>query len=76
LILKSAPTPKAAQVLADFMISGPGQEAIARKAAAALPNIKGTLGSTDNVRRQDLAKLTPEYVATYREKWKKLFQNN
>jgi iron(III) transport system substrate-binding protein len=76
MILKSAPTPNAAQVLADFMISEPGQEAIARKAAAALPNIKGTLGSTDNVRRQDLSKLTPEYVATYREKWKKLFQNN
>jgi iron(III) transport system substrate-binding protein len=76
LILKSAPTPNAAQLLANFMISEPGQEAIARKAAAALPNIKGTLGSTDNVRQQDLSKLTPDYLANYREKWKKLFQNN
>ncbi len=57
----------------DFKATGSGQEAIARKAASVLPNIKGTLGSTDAVRVQNLSKLTPEYVTAYREKWKKLF---
>jgi iron(III) transport system substrate-binding protein len=76
LILKTAPTPNAAQLLADFIITEQGQEAVARKAGAVLPNVKGTLGATDNVRQQDLSKLTPEYLAAYRDKWKKLFQNN
>lgn len=75
-VLKSAPNPNAAQLLADFMVTQEGQEAVARKAGSVLPNIKGTLGSTDNVRQQDLSKLTPEYIAAYREKWKKLFQNS
>lgn len=76
LILKAGPHPNAAQLLADFMITEQGQEAIARKAAAVLPDIKGSIGSTDTVRPQDLSKLTPEFVEAFGERWDKLFAGN
>ena len=72
-VLATAPHPNAAQVLANFMITPEGQEAIARKAGAALPNIEGSVTSTDKVRRQDIEKLTPEFVAEYQAKWDSLF---
>jgi iron(III) transport system substrate-binding protein len=72
-VLQTAPHPNAAQVLANFMITPKGQEAIARKAGAALPNIEGAITLTDKVRRQDLEKLTPEFVAEYQQKWDALF---
>jgi iron(III) transport system substrate-binding protein len=72
-VLATAPHPNAAQVLANFMITPEGQAAIARKAAAALPDIEGTVTVTDNVRRQDLAKLTPDFVAEYQASWDQLF---
>jgi iron(III) transport system substrate-binding protein len=72
-VLATAPHPNAAQVLANFMITPEGQAHIARKAAAALPDIEGTVTVTDNVRRQDLAKLTPDFVAEYQATWDQLF---
>jgi len=72
-VLQTAPHPNAAQLLANFMITPEGQEAIARKAGAALPSIEGTVTVTDKVRRQDIAKLTPEFVADYQQKWDALF---
>ncbi len=74
-VLKRAPHPNAAQVLANFMVTRPGQEAISRMAGSVLPNVKGAISTTNDVRRQDLAKLTPEFVADYREKWKSMFLN-
>ena len=76
MVLKSAPHPNAAQLLADFMVTPEGQEAIARKAASALPGIKGAIATTDTVRKQDLTKLTPEYVRSFGEKWDRLFTGN
>jgi iron(III) transport system substrate-binding protein len=73
-VLKTAPHPNAAQVLANFMITQPGQEAIARKAASVLPNIQGAVTTVDKVRKQDLAKLTPAAVAAYQAKWDALFK--
>jgi iron(III) transport system substrate-binding protein len=75
MVLKSAPNSNAAQLLANFMVSEEGQEAIARKAGSVLPNIKGSVGSTDTIRRQDLSKLTPEYIAEFQAKFDKLFAN-
>lgn len=72
-ILKTAPHPNAAQVLANYMVTPAGQAAIARTTASALPNIPDTLTTTDNVHRADPAKLTPEAVKAYQEKWRKLF---
>lgn len=74
-VLAVAPHPNAAQVLANFMITAEGQEAIARKAASVLPDIEGTTTVTDNMRRQDLAKLTPDFVAQYQATWDSLFNS-
>lgn len=73
-ILQTAPHPNAAQVLANFIITQPGQEAIARKAASVLPDITGSVTTVDKVRVQDLAVLTPEFVAEYQAKWNDLFK--
>lgn len=72
-VLKSAPRPNAAQVLANYIITPAGQEAVARLTASVLPNIPGTLTTTDKVHRQDLSKLNAETVKAYQEKWRKLF---
>ena len=73
-ILQTAPHPNAAQVLSNFIITEPGQEAIARKAASVLPDITGATTTVDKVRVQDLAVLTPELVAEYQTKWNELFK--
>jgi iron(III) transport system substrate-binding protein len=72
-VLATSPHPNAAQVLANFMITPEGQVHISRKAAASLPDVEGTVTVTDNVRRQDLAKLTPDFVAEYQASWDQLF---
>jgi iron(III) transport system substrate-binding protein len=73
-ILKVAPKPNAAQVLANYMVTQSGQEAVARLAASALPSINGAVAYTGNVRHLNLARLTPEFLSEFRERWKKLFQ--
>ena len=72
-IPKTAPHPNAAQVLSNYIITPAGQEAVARLTASTLPNIPGTLTTTANVHRADMAKLTPDNVKAYQEKWRKLF---
>jgi iron(III) transport system substrate-binding protein len=74
MILKTAPHPNAAQLLADFMITREGQGAVMRLASSVLPNIPGTVTSDDKVRRQDLTLLTPDKVAAYQAKWNSLFK--
>ena len=71
---RRAPHPNAAQVLANFMITEPGQEAIARKAASVLPDVPGTVTTVDKVRVQDLSILTEDFVAEYQAKWNDLFK--
>lgn len=72
-ITSVAPHPNAAQLLADFLVTQDGQEAIARKAGSALPNIKGAVTDISKVRVPDPAKLTPDSVASFRAEFKKLF---
>ncbi|MBW6493332.1 MAG: extracellular solute-binding protein [Burkholderiaceae bacterium] len=74
--MKVAPHPNAAQLLANFMVTPAGQEAIARKAASALPNIPGAVANMDDVRRPDPAKLTAEAVTAFQEKFTALFGSN
>ncbi len=74
VILKAAPHPNAAQVLADFMITKEGQEALARKSASVLPDITGAVTTVDKVAKQDLTKLTPDVVAAYQAKWDAMFK--
>ncbi|MET0460949.1 MAG: extracellular solute-binding protein [Ilumatobacteraceae bacterium] len=73
-ILNTAPHPNAAQVLSNYLVTVPGQEAIARKAASVLPDITGATTTVDKVRVQDLDVLTPEFVAEYQAKWNDLFK--
>ena len=74
VILKAAPHPNAAQVLANFMITKDGQEALARKSASVLPGITGAVTTVDKVAKQDLTKLTPDVVAAYQAKWDSMFK--
>lgn len=68
-----APHPNAAQLLADYLVTPDGQEAIARKGGSALPGIKGAVVDVSKVRQPDLAKLTPDAVASFRAEFKRLF---
>jgi len=43
-------------------------------AGSVLPDVEGALITNAEVREQDLAKLTPEKVAAYQEKWNGLFR--
>lgn len=73
-VLENAPNPNAARLLANFLISPVGQEAVAAQAASSLPDIPGTVGHTDDVARPDLSRLTPEAVAAFQERFATLFQ--
>jgi len=68
-----APHPNAALVLADYLLTQDGQEAMSRKAGSALPNIKGAVTDVSKIRVPDPAKLTPDAVANFRAEFKKLF---
>lgn len=73
-VLSNAAHPNAAKVLANFMLTADGQTAVAAAAASSLPDIPGTVGFTDDVRRQDLTKLTPEVVSDFQARFARLFQ--
>lgn len=75
-IMKSAPHPNAAQLLANFLVTPEGQEAIARKNASVLPGIEGSVIGIENVRKPDPAKVTPEKVQAFKEKFTALFSSN
>lgn len=70
-ILKTAPHPNAAQVLADFMLTKEAQEAIAKNSGSLLPGIG--IGTTDRVRVQAVDKLTPAGISAFQERWRILF---
>ena len=72
-ILSAAPHPNAAQLLANYMITQAGQEAIARMSASVLPNIAGAIASTDNVRTPDWNRLNLDFFNAYVAKWKPMF---
>lgn len=73
-LLKSAPHPNAAQLMADFMISKDGQEAIARKAGAVLPDVPGSVDVTTNVRKPST--MTPDQIREYEQKLNELFSQS
>lgn len=74
MILDTAPHPKAGQLFANYMVTAEGQEVVQAVGGSVLPDIPGTLIYNEEVREQDLSKLTPEAVAAYQEKWNGLFQ--
>ena len=74
MLLDSGDNPNCAQLLGDFMVTAEGQELVVGVAASILPDIPGTLLTNEDVREQDLSKLTPEAVSAYQEKWNSLFR--
>jgi iron(III) transport system substrate-binding protein len=74
VILEGAPAPNAAQLFANYMVTEAGQAAVMVNAGSVLADVEGTLISNDQVREQDISKLTPEAVTAYQEKWNGLFR--
>jgi iron(III) transport system substrate-binding protein len=64
-IVKGAPHPAAAQLLADFMVTSEGQVKLARKTASVLPNTPGAVTSVADVRKIDAAYLTDANVQKF-----------
>lgn len=74
-VLKTAPHPAAAQVLANFALTTEGQEALGRDYVSVIGGIDGALDkSIDDLRPQDPEVLTADFVADYQTKWRGLFQ--
>ncbi len=74
MVPTTAPHPKAGQLFANYMVTAEAQEVVQATAGSVLPDIPGTLIYNEDVREQDLSKLTPEAVAAYQEKWNGLFR--
>jgi iron(III) transport system substrate-binding protein len=74
MILETAPHPNAGQLFANHMVTPEGQEIIAKGGGSVQPDIPGTLITNEDVRKQDLSKLTPEAVAAYQAKWNSMFR--
>ena len=77
-VLASAPNPNAAQLLADFLVSPKGQEAISADYLSVLPDVPGTgvPGSTvtaQDVELGDPETLDPETVEKYQAEWEQKF---
>jgi iron(III) transport system substrate-binding protein len=73
-IPKSADSPNAAALLADFMVTAQGQEIVQGASGSVLPDIPGTLITNDRVRVMDLEATAPEPAAEFVEEWNGLFR--
>jgi iron(III) transport system substrate-binding protein len=71
--LKAGPHPNAGLVLANFMVTKEGQEAVARNAASVLQDVSTAVGTTKNMRQQDPTKLTPQKVREFRSEFQQMF---
>ncbi len=77
-VLATAPNPNAAQLLADFLVTEEGQQAISADYIAVLPDVEGTgVPGTDvlaqDVELADPETLTQESVNEFQQKWEALF---
>jgi iron(III) transport system substrate-binding protein len=71
MVLKQAPHPAAAQLLANYMVTPEGQQLVNRRYGAVLKNIPDTFFVAP--RRQKLSDLTPAKVTAFRETWSSEF---
>ena len=74
MVPTSAPNPQAGFLFANYMVTPEAQEVVQATAGSVQPDVPGTLITNEEVREQDLSKLTPEAVAAYQEKWNGLFR--
>lgn len=71
MVLKHAPHPAAAQLVADYMLTPAGQAAVNHRYGAVVKHVAGTLFVP--LRNQNLAQLTPQKVTAYQQYWNSLF---
>jgi iron(III) transport system substrate-binding protein len=72
-ILTDAPHPAAAQLLANYLVTPAGQEAISYRAASVLPDIASAVITIDKVAPQDTAAMTPEALEALKVRFNQLF---
>lgn len=77
-VLATAPNPNAAQLLADFLVTEEGQQAISADYIPVLPDVEGTgIPGTDvlaqDVELADPATLDQESVNKFQQEWEALF---
>lgn len=73
-VLKTAPHPNAAQVLANFLVTADGQTALNDGYAAVLPNVPGAVARAQDIALPNPENLTSDKVEQYSQQWQKLFQ--
>jgi iron(III) transport system substrate-binding protein len=71
MVLKQAPHPNAAQLLANFLVSPAGQALAQQGLGALYPNVPGTFYSPPRVARAN--DLSPAKVSAFIAEWSKLF---
>lgn len=73
-VLSAAPHPNAAQVLADFLVTRAGQEALSTGYASALPDIPGSVARAQDIPMPDTDALTPSDIEQFQQQWTQMFQ--
>lgn len=74
-VLASSPHPNAAQVLADFIVSAEGQEALSVGTGSVLPGVDSAIARAQDIPFPDTSTLTPEKVAAYQQEWEAMFRS-
>ncbi len=72
LVLKQAPHPNAAQVLADFLVTKEGQETSQHLSGTVIPGVPDAFYAP--ARNQKLSNLTPKKIADFQARWNSLFK--
>jgi iron(III) transport system substrate-binding protein len=72
IILKQAPHPNAAQVLADFLVTKDGQQASQHASGVVLQGVPDAYFAPP--RNQKLSNLTPKKIADFQARWNSLFK--
>lgn len=72
-VLKAAPHPNAAQVLADFMVTSEGQAALNVGYASVFGETDGAVADASDISLPDPEDLTSEKVQAYQQEWESLF---
>lgn len=73
LALGTSPHPNAAQVLADFMVTVPGQEATSVGYSSVLPDIQGSLAAAQDMPDQNTEVTVGDGAQKYRDELEKIF---
>lgn len=73
-VLRSAPHPNAAQVLANFMVTPAGQEALSTGYASALPGTESAVYDAQEIPMPDVEGLTSERIDEFQARWESLYR--